>query len=1108
MAQAKDNKTTTRKKRWQNLRELWNQDGKTWVEFLETKNSHGASVAGERVKLCCPYHDDRSPSAEIHLTKGHFRCYSSRCNRYEWDPIKFLSHNDNKVFGFKSYGEALKEFKSFFNAKIPRNVLKEYEEDFAHRQRMRWVAKCAQLKLDEAWQNPHNTEAAQLAVDWLKARGISDSTHHGSIGLWPRLSDITAYVRNSGGSDDDLNAIRELFGTYFDIKYQDWVVFIYATDPSNPTAFKIRKPLTAAQVKALGDKPIFFLGEKNGVKGFFGMMNPAYAPLIGDSKYKEAFLTEGEMDALSVYENQVVTGQCDAIFLAAGGSGHNGADDLLGSGISQANVIGDDDDGGAGFLEGMLEKTHECAVRLFVWPDSLKHPSGQKMDPDSAIAQFGFIATMNEFYQAKNFIYPHTWAYDVASGALSKTASDDVRSQTEIAKSYAIKLHHNAERQEFLNLVNRAYSGVSPIEVKRAISDDEDNHLSTVKDIVQKILARYHLHYWDPATRRLSLWDKKQEFCFEIEPSRADSISFMVTQLCYGDVYSWIRDEIGLPGYLPPIEGKDAVPNKGRMVINDLRWCLEEALLRLPPLAPQRPSSLKGQGIHLEKVRETSHGYLVSGNRMYEIAWQQDGTALEKVTPLDGPSCKEDVFLVNRTQMSRLGDWADPIFTCEADFFRAPKWSAKETLDHVFKIINEYWRFRHQVADARMLAAYPFYSYMLDAFKRRVQIHLLGEAESGKSSLLSMIAGGQQLHDYRLTQCAHTEMDATVSGLLQFYPGARMVVGLDELNDPNDGTPHSNKIKQLYVSLRGLAMHGSTTRLRGSAHFVSNTSDIGIATVTASGTRIFDPMDATRFKTVNLTKDATLGSVAARLANDFDPEFWPQLRHAIAYHSIHNAMAIAALADTIEKENVDPAKLPIKSSRFREGLYPLAAIVHQFGWDGHDFLYDFCKAREEEERETSRQTRGQDIFEAVLNIPTFSLDGERDHREVTIGEMLVNPSWRDNISSIPGVYLDSPTQTLAISWSHMEGHLRRLGGFYSSLNMQTIADSCRLYVDPSRSKRDGSLARFRNSGLLSSRFSIFNVSEYLAARGTVTTRSTKSDDFDISVDDDASAIDF
>jgi len=42
-----------------------------------------------------------------------------------------------------------------------------------------------------------------------------------------------------------------------------------------------------------------------------------------------------------------------------------------------------------------------------------------------------------------------------------------------------------------------------------------------------------------------------------------------------------------------------------------------------------------------------------------------------------------------------------------------------------------------------------------------------------------------------------------------------------------------------------------------------------------------------------------------------------------------------------------------------------------------------------------------------------------------------------NITSVSGVYLDSPTQTLAVSWSHMEGHLRRLGPSFTASNMQT-----------------------------------------------------------------------
>lgn len=1082
-------KTKSRVDRWKELRKLWNQNVKGWVVLLEQLDFDKVTSAGERVKLCCPYHNDNNPSAEINLAKGYFRCYSGGCQRYEWDPIRFLSSPDHKVQRCASYSEALQLFKSHFHAKIAKAVVKEYEEDAAHRRRLRWVAECAQAKLDEAWAHPNNTEAAQNAVDWLKGRGIKDVSRHASLGLWPRLSDITAFVRGEGGTDEDLEHIKELFGQHFDIKYQDWVTFIYATDPVTPSAFKIRKPLTPAQEKALGDKQIHVLREKNGPMGAFGVLNPGYKDLLTNPAYQQAFVVEGEMDALSIYEQQEIHGSVTAVFLCLGGAGHNGADFLASTGINHVRIIGDDDeqekkdageDGGLGFIDSVISRSYKVNCTAFVWPDDLVHPAGGKMDPDSAVHQFGFIPAYNAFLAEENYIYPHIWAFEQAQKKLNKVPPDDISSQTDITKGWAEKLHNEAERTAFLNRVHKDYEDVTPSDVKRALSQEEDTAEACVARIRNELMKRFHLHYYDGHSSKLSLWDPEDQITFIINPTRKDSIKQIAAKLEDGNILAWVRDHAGLPGYLPPLEGRDAVPAKWPQVMGQINMMMEEALVGLAKYAPSRPLALKGQGVHLDSLEEKNQGYLLSQYNMYHLEWNQEGSGLHKVTKLNGPSHGDEVFLVEKSQMASIGDWAKSIITCEADFFRPPKWNARQTLDHVFEIINTHWRFRHQVSDARTVALIPFYGYLLDAFVgKRVMLHLMGEAETGKSALLSLIAGALQLQQFCLCVNAHTEMDISVAALIQSHEGARMMVGVDEVNDPQDGSNQSQKVQQLYTALRGLAVQGYSRQGRGTPSHGAVYRELAFAAITASGTRIHDRMDDSRFKTIYMVRDPTLGSTQAKLARGYPAGFWDDLRHAIFYHSMHSAVSIVKRWRELNKKYADADSLPVASSRFKEGLYPLAAIAEEFGWDAHQYLYDFCDSRETEERASSYQTQGQDIFEAVLTMPKFPLDGEHDHRDVTLAEMLTNPTWRDNISSISGVCYDAPTKTLAVSWHAVHGYMSRFGNQFNAHRMHSAASSCRLYVDKSRAEKDGSIQRFRNSGIHGNRFDIFDVSEYV-----------------------------
>ena len=174
-------------------------------------------------------------------------------------------------------------------------------------------------------------------------------------------------------------------------------------------------------------------------------------------------------------------------------------------------------------------------------------------------------------------------------------------------------------------------------------------------------------------------------------------------------------------------------------------WVVEAFRLISADVA-ERPTALWSQGIHLEGITGIDvPGYLVNGDRVYKLLWNMEGTQITTATELEGPADGDYVFDLEKRNLITVnakGAWLPCINKAE-DFFTKPKYTFIECYRRIYEIINTVCEFKHQENDTEFCTLLVFYSYILDAMQTRVMTHLLGEFESGKSSLLSLIGGGR-----------------------------------------------------------------------------------------------------------------------------------------------------------------------------------------------------------------------------------------------------------------------------------------------------------------------------------------------------------------------------
>lgn len=1063
-------------------RQGWKQPVAYWVDYLTASGVGSIQVTGKsRISFCCPFHQDKHPSAHIFLDSGKFHCFAATCDITILDPFILVQ----RVSNF-SYNEAVEYVKRTapYQDFLKEAEIKYLTDAYVKEKRMQLLSDTFHDYLLSVWEKPNVPESTNTSIHWLKnIREIKDPALINSLGLWPRLSDFKALFK---GTPEDLVWAEKFLGSYFDNKYTDNVVFTNATTPTHITSFKLRRPVPLVP----GKHEEIIIREQGEPVGFFGLANHGYKRLAHNEQYKNIIIVEGEFDQLAFYKNQAESATFNEVVLSVCGSGHSGLNDLADSGFTKARVIGDDDAGGHDLIIGLLEKTSDVSLSIFVWPDKLRVP-GVQLDPDDAVKRYGYERMYTIFTKENHYKYPPRWCRELAETSLAIVDTEDVKAQEEIVLKCGALLKDETELQTYCDLIVADYPLLTASTIFKNIRKANDTDIGFIHNIASWVRRKMMILFLDSATNELYLFHKTKRTTIRVNlRSKQAAYSSFFQQVQGITVFEWARDEVGLPSYYPPLDlvnldesGQIEKPGT-KFVHNQIEYCLYEAFGLLVGEAPIRPPHFLSQGIHLEDIAEPgTPGYIVNGDHVYRLKWDELGENLNEVAELEGPVDGKLVFdLDRRDQIStdKNGMWL-PCIRTERDFFAKPKYSLHECFALVQEIINGSSEFANQANDVQYCSYLILYSYILDSMQRRVMTHFKGEFESGKSSLLSLVSGGQQLWEYRLSYHAVALDNYTVAGLFQGFNGTKFMVGLDEANDTGDD-PYS-KIRRLLESFRGLATKGVADRTLGGTNQHARFQALFNAIVTASATPIHDDMDASRFRTICLSKNPNKANTRVLLTKRYGAALFEDLRRSIFLNVIRVAPKIARIYKDLPVEF--SAGTQHKLDRVVDGLLPLAAIAKYLGHDYMSFIINFCANREGEAELRAIARDGQSILDKILNIPKvkIKLPGMDEPREMSLRTALRTEISRIAINdSECGVYYDSQEKALAIAWEQARvALLQHDRSLYTSAKiLKSTAGTTEHWINDRRAVQSGLHARMMAAGLAGATiYSYFDISKYI-----------------------------
>lgn len=1035
-----------KRKLWAEQTELWKQPTQDWADFLKTQLGVAeAKITASTVKICCPYHPDNNPSGTINTTGGFFKCFS--CGKWVKDPIQLIQNIVQCA-----YTDAFDLFKRYFKIKgVDPARIREFDELEEKRKRIKALAECLHDHLCNVWVSQISPGTAQNARQWLQNRGIKDVSALHSLGLWPRRAELEKLLRQRRDlSDEDIGYIKQFTGPYATNAYTDSIVYVYAKSPEHVTAFKLRPPNSSKddiRMLSVDDEP---------ERGAFGVFDEGYKPYFASDKIKEFVVVEGEHDQLAAYQAQVTKAIFEPIFICVGGNGHQGLDFMYELGLKKALVVGDHDDAGDNFPADILKKTSKISCKIFDWPIHIQNPRGGKFDPDEAIRHYGYSKFLEHLTKEKNHIHSHRWCFDKVKTSLIHVNDDDVVTQEEEAVKYGQLLQNETELRSFAELVTQDYPLLPTANIVKAIYATDDSRIgfqTRIRKWLEKEftpltmnfhtgeLLMYHIKTKREAPFKLmSLWSIK---------------TTLRTFLPQGDIISWAENDIVLPSYFSEI----STSSQASRAENDILSEVDRALGMISAKAKKDGVFSDGQGIHLKDVTDGKPGYVVTGDRVTKVIWNDDSPGIKDTIPLDSPADGDRIFNIDNNDEHLKNGWAKPLME-DPDFLKQkPELTLQECYEHAKNILNNVGEFKYQDVDVQFMAALPFYSYVHDIiFERKTVTHLVGEWGAGKSTILSLIANGQQYEPFSLTYSARTITSFTVAGLLQAIGGTRILLAIDEANDWDDGSELSNKVRNFYIRTRAVAVEGRATHVMGSADKKGDKYIFCSPIITAAATLQVDSMDSSRYQLVHLVKNHNKANARTTLNNLYPIEFYEKLRNSIFLNIMQYVKEIRRaylnLQSMIERENAiieQAGGNPLRIDRHAELMLPVAAVIHVITGQGVKFMFDFFKAREEETKEERKNSSGYELLQSILDTPCLDIETDARPHKRTVRHVLQDPARRHMISEAgSGVYFDEESKCIGLAWTQvrqaiLNGNLGKVGKQSPKqlkTRMETCADIC------------------------------------------------------------------
>lgn len=1055
------------------LKRLWSViPASEWLSLLrEMAPSNKWTQRGQAsIEGCCPYHDEKTPSFRISLSRGIGKCFGS-CEKFITNPVSLVAK-----IGNMSMQEALLFLHNRFNLSSSITNLDEVNA-YNIRQEMKKAVAIAFSKVLEEWirDRPKHLEYVNPALLYLtKARNLPiSSLPNLPVGVFAKPEHVKQHIPDT--------SLHPLYDEYFATENASQVCWGGVVTHSNDS------PGTIARFKVRPRDPEFFerhaedtledlpphvlkeafskantktVGLKDAENGVTGLHR--YQRLLGHQD-TSVYATEGEFDAFSVMVAQDKMGMGNFIIVSTGGGGTTDLSFLREFGVKNIWLVPDrsgakrGDEYAAKFLNCKNNFTQTLEYqplnfKIFTWPHEILGG-----DIDDAVQMCGYEVVLNYLDTNRNayFLNAASWVTDKCCAeidahleqydqALQLLNPDKENYETEYKnlvserdkESYTLAtkwfklLSDQADCQSYLALMTSRYdidlSGIKSVSEAMASATTLSSCLAHIK----KQLSNYlRVSYYERRGGRTQYkcWAVQKSELSEFEPKN-ENLMFNLVASSTGTTGMAFFDRI-LGNNAIYLEGIDEETEPGRMLSIKKRnaWELlkEVAESMITDSINVEELATLTQGIHYSNIpaefrRRGNTVYFVNGKKVFRGRYSGDDQLdwEELKSNIDGHVLFENLSPVHRWSYVQEATDLERANTIDLQFH----YKAIQT-------VLQGWKFEHNDMIIPFLAAYIMSLPIMAAVGECSITFITGQAESGKSSLIHGILGGpnQQIEPGKtlppsLLEAAVTANDATAASLYQTMQKSTLAYVLDEAEETGAvrASKSEERTREILTLLYRVPQGGSKVTRGGADGSSIKQYEIKMPVIMAAINTPSDSVFLSRTLIISTVKEPGRKPPDQHIFENFSEEEYLRLQQNNTICLLPHLPEIYRRRQLLRVKLREEAGALHRSNRFMESLLTPLAVYDMLGYDASAMYQEFLTKYQDRLSAISLSNNNVPVIDACLVPDKLLVHGEDGSINKVSAKTLLEEGEVHVLNNLrTGIYFVPELQAIVLVWRYL-----------------------------------------------------------------------------------------
>ena len=1070
------------------IKALWHKvPASRWAAlFNEVDHAGNWRADGNTVLGLCPYHDDKHPSMSLNFGKGIGKCFS--CGHVVVDLINFFAK-----LGKQSYTGALTDL----SAKIDlQGIIGDGVNDLAELNLLQEMKKAAAMAFREIISEylrdkPGHLKYLEPGIRYLvKGRGVDANLLSGMlpIGLFGKPEHVKKHIKNQD--------LHPLYDEYFkDINRAEAygsVIFHFNDRPGSISQFKVRlvacvkggfnafeecekasmDEMSQEACRSLVSKEFHIVKDKfaEGI-GIFGLN--FYNRMIG-SNVSDAYLTEGEFDALSVMVAQERLGRTDFIVFATGGTGNKCVSSLRELGIRTVWIVQDAPcKKGNVFAQQFLQDpsnyigdsgNKRLMYKVFRWPAGVRGS-----DLDEAIQQMGY-ETMAQYLAVKRadtFQNSYVWITGMCDGdvdfhkrkmeadlanADSETAKENIRDAAKhtllevISNWFRCVANDKLNAPEFITrYIEREKIDISVDPSVRGLmyNRDSDNSVEIIADALGKYID---VAYYESVKNNLPkyyLWGKHTRDVFLL-PTQEKLIRNVLSTNIGSDVYDWIEmvvttDKLYTKNKDDTISADIA---KRNMAASRL---IDEAIAKMEPTAPNIDDTIKvGQGIHYADIK--GHGkkdadvvYFINGEKVFKGTYTKDSAVPLEWEFINKIVDDRYIFVLNKKEKwSCVNDVSELYASTEID--------VRALYEDICKILDG-WTFEDHDFTKKYLAAWILSLPIQRAINQVNIVFITGASSSGKTSLVRGILGGtsgtsatSNFEVPTIIEGSWFSSDATSASIYQTLDESALTLCLDEA-ESNSNSQHSRRVQSIFDMLYQLSFGGTKTSRGGSTLDQKVNYNLMVPVVLAAIDIESNPVFLSRIIPIYTVQDTAHKNISAYINENFTIEQISKIRKSVTLCMLDKIPRLISQIPSLRKRMAEAKTVVKASDRFITIQLPIMTVLEYIGEDAVSMFQRMVYNRRTMLENLNSQDFQSELLNIVLYANAYETTFDDTHQRTYAAKLILNEEYGYLNNSDKGIYVIPERQWIIIYWKVVKQCMLLFNHVYGNKSENQLRES-------------------------------------------------------------------